>query len=174
MIDLSAGTVDTSFDAFVELDDQVLFFGGAFRSLWRTDGTVRGTVLVNAAQEPRSPGSHFQRVGNAACFMAGGQNAVDLWRSDGTAEATSFLFGQRGNVPHVGPGQMVDLDGGLLLALATTANGQELWRSDGTTGGTWRLTDRIRIDGTSSPGRCPRTRLHEPASATLRRPCTAA
>ena len=74
-------------------------FAGAGSALWRTDGTVAGTVLVKDIG-PTAPNGglgsqdeQFLRIGNRAIFFANdGVNGTYLWSSDGTDAGTVPLI----------------------------------------------------------------------------------
>jgi len=121
------------------VDDTLFFLTGDSRfdrSLWRSDGTEAGTVLIkDFFYPPRS----FTNVDGTLFF------SVDrsLWRSDGTEAGTvvvkDFAFHPR---------PLTNVDGTLFFA-ADAGVPQGLWRSDGTESGTILVKDIAPVDYSS-------------------------
>ncbi len=97
--DLSDGILTPYFSAphYAVLGDELFFqardaaHGG---ELWKTDGTVAGTVLVKDIY-PGPPDSHplwLTTAGDRVVFSANdGLHGTELWASDGTAEGTRLV-----------------------------------------------------------------------------------
>ncbi|HVR99499.1 MAG TPA: ELWxxDGT repeat protein [Thermoanaerobaculia bacterium] len=97
--DLSDGIFTPYFSApfYAALGDELFFqardtaHGG---ELWKTDGTVEGTVLVKDIF-PGTPDSHplwLTAAGDRVVFSASdGIHGTELWSSDGTAEGTQMV-----------------------------------------------------------------------------------
>ncbi len=100
--------------------------------LWRSDGTVPGTVLVRQVQDgtDHNPFLNLVPVGNTLYF----RYRTELWRTDGTPSGTTLVRDVGGQVPEDGEGSPVAA-GDLLLF----GQGNTLWRSDGTAEGTVSL-----------------------------------
>jgi ELWxxDGT repeat protein len=121
--------------------------GASGTTLWRSDGTLAGTVPVVAGPagtpgQPNDP-DDLVNVGGTLFFTAqrtgGGANERALWRSDGTPAGTREVAPGLPTPPD--PARLVAL-GDAVLFLGTTADaGRELWRSDGTPAGTYLLRD---------------------------------
>ncbi|HWM92065.1 MAG TPA: hypothetical protein VN493_14975 [Thermoanaerobaculia bacterium] len=117
------------------------------RALWRSDGTVEGTVSLTQAMSfaidasaGASPTSLAVPETGVVFFSAGAESAqpdYELWATDGTAEGTRLVKDVNPEGPSK-PGFMVTL-GGQLFFIADTPQGSELWRSDGTPEGTERV-----------------------------------
>jgi ELWxxDGT repeat protein len=133
------------------------------RELWKTDGTVAGTVLVKDIAQgtyqdlqwtgddyspvtvPRgSEPSQLTAFGTTLVFTADdGVNGTELWKSDGTAAGTTLvkdmLPGKNTeSVPLSStPSSLTPYKG----AVYFLANRDELWKTDGTTVGTTRVKD---------------------------------
>lgn len=76
----------------------LLFFtyndGANGTELWKSDGTLAGTVMVSNIRNgsASSDPSNFLPIGNILYFSANdGINGQELWRSDGTVEGTYML-----------------------------------------------------------------------------------
>lgn len=131
-------------DSFVELDG-FWFFSATHpetgRELWRTDGSMAGTVMVadihpNGDSNPKE----FTKLGEYVYFMADdGVHGSELWRTDGSSAGTQL-------VADINPGPIETLAqnfvafGNALVFNADGPNaGQQLWRTDGTASGTYRI-----------------------------------
>lgn len=115
--------------------------------LWKTNGTVAGTVQVFAF--PSDPtgntgvlGGTLQNVNGTLYFAASdGTHGDELWKSDGTAAGT-FM------VDDIDPGKAPGFNGNLTYVNGTIfftgddgTHGDELWTTDGTTAGTVMVKD---------------------------------
>lgn len=62
--------------------------GSNGRSLWKSDGTAKGTTLVAAGMSPQ-----YLTVANQTLYFGalGGTNSARLWKSDGTSSGTVLL-----------------------------------------------------------------------------------
>jgi ELWxxDGT repeat protein len=118
--------------------------GGNGPSLWRTDGTTAGTVLL--ASFPSAPRA-LTAAGSKLFFTAPSRdgNGEDLWVSDGTRPGTRPLTHFTPASPFTpGPGfEPVLHAAGAHVDFAADdgGHGWEIWQSDGTVGGTRRITD---------------------------------
>ena len=153
---LSAGTAVAS--PMVTLGNQV-FFAGDDRftgvELWKTDGSVAGTVLVKDI----SPGVRFGyvpyssyvfdlTVSNGTLYFAAGDGAQrELWKSDGTTAGTKLAV-------DVYPGATRDAEvaritayQGQMYFMARDAAGLRLFRSNGTTSGTVAVSSTFQSIG---------------------------
>ena len=119
---------------FEELNGE-LFFSSDF-SLYKTDGTDLGTVLVKGGSPDETT-----KVGGTLFFV---RNAWQLWKSDGTGPGTEMVVDlDPGPVAGASPiGDLIDFNGTLYFGFDDGVTfGRELWRSDGTVAGTERVTD---------------------------------
>ena len=112
--------------------------GANGQELWKTDGTVGGTLMVAEF----SPVSNqwpdwFQTTDTHLFFRKSGENA-GIWSSDGTADGTFRLFEDEANV-----GRASNIGGTLLFSFdhGESNIGVELWRTDGTKDGTELVKD---------------------------------
>lgn len=125
------------------------------RELWKTDGTVNGTVMVKDiypgtgsslswldTSSPKPPSAlGFTVLGNTLYFFANdGVHGLELWKTDGTETGTVL-------VKDIWVGSSVvssylQAAGEFVFFLATDGiQGYELWRSDGSPDGTTQVKD---------------------------------
>lgn len=143
--DLMPGAADSSLPLPTALGGALSFFrlnpvaAGTQVELWRSDGTVSGTVqVVNFGVLAALQGQGL-RVDNALLFfLAGPGSGTALWRTDGTASGTSFI--KRLDAAVVQPGDVRSADSGApgLFTLFDGPN-TEVWKTDGSPAGTVRL-----------------------------------
>lgn len=98
------------------------------RELWRTDGTVAGTLLfkdINSGEVGSNP-SEFQILGNKIYFRAKIGNSELLYSTDGTPESTGPA--SLSPLPTSGINRIKAGDGQLFF---TSGDRRELWRTDG-------------------------------------------
>jgi ELWxxDGT repeat protein len=110
-------------------------------SIWVTDGTLAGTVLI-------APGTKFEAGG----VLLGGKlvfsgniagTGSELFTTDGTTIGTVLVkdiyAGTTGSIP----GDFALMNGFVYFSAATAAEGRELWKSDGSPAGTTLVKDII-------------------------------
>ncbi|MDY7233056.1 ELWxxDGT repeat protein [Hyalangium rubrum] len=116
--------------------------------VWRTDGTVAGTVAMGSL-EPRTKHSVLS-VRNLAVMQGSvlfpaddGSGNLGLWKTDGTEAGTVLLkhFGVR---PAVGISLPLLVGTTLFFVTDDGVHGTELWKTDGTVEGTQLVKD-IRV-----------------------------
>ena len=120
-----------------------LFFQGSDpvtgSELWKSDGTVAGTVLVKDILPGLGIGnpSSLTVVGDTLFFAANGPGAGnELWKTDGTEAGTVMVAEIRPGTASSSP-VLLRASGGRLYFVANDGvTGSELWRSDGTAAGT--------------------------------------
>ncbi|MFM9960123.1 MAG: ELWxxDGT repeat protein [Planctomycetaceae bacterium] len=149
-------------DNLVDVDGTLFFSAFDFvhlRELWKSDGTVEGTVLVaDISTDPfsnpiGSSPQHLTNVNGTLFFVAADDlHGFELWKSDGTAEGTVLVKditpGLDGNISSISELTAV---GSTLYFSAIDEFGVELWESDGTPEGTGRVTDIAPDDANSLP-----------------------
>ncbi len=111
-------------------------------SLWRTDGTPKGTVKV--VPEPSFPnwGWVTPAATSKYIFFSGKSwKGTFLWRTDGTAKGTIPLQGSPGGAVNTFPSYLTPLGPAILFSASSPAGGGELFLSDGTRAGTKLLKD---------------------------------
>jgi ELWxxDGT repeat protein len=133
-----------------------LFFLAAFRpsngsltcSLWKSDGTTKGTTLVRILNSPcnnelpRNLTSSGKLLYLSAYETGTG---LELWKSDGTQAGTVRVKDIAPGTYGSDPRNLVDLNG-ILFFSASNGTGYELWRSDGTEAGTYLVRDILSVD----------------------------
>lgn len=135
--------------------------GGRGRELWRTDGTIEGTVLV--ADLPPLYGSNPSElvdIDGTLYFRAGTSDGGQaIYRTDGTAAGTvmvkRFAAYQAADpqslADGVGVANLTRVGRQLAFTVALHASGRELWFSDGTEAGTRLARDIVPGSGGASP-----------------------
>jgi uncharacterized repeat protein (TIGR01451 family) len=133
---------------------------GTGEELWRTDGTLAGTALVQDLRAGTGSSSPYLLtaaggLGGMAFFSAATDAAGrELWKTDGTAAGTTLV---KDILPGAGDGialtydnddvdlgqEWAALGGKVIFAATDGASGQEPWVSDGTAAGTLPLGDLL-------------------------------
>jgi ELWxxDGT repeat protein len=137
-----------SLSAFAQFGNGMLFAAddGAHGSeLWKTDGTIPGTVMVNdICAGPAGSGISSIYIFNGKAYFAAydGIHGMQLWQSNGTANGT-FMVKNIGLTPTGNgsqPGKFTSYNG--LLYFVATSDGItfSLWKTDGTSNGTVQVT----------------------------------
>ncbi|MBK7660165.1 MAG: hypothetical protein IPJ28_13935 [Betaproteobacteria bacterium] len=112
--------------------------------LWKSDGTIAGTVLVSDL----TAGAGSTAFGEAVAY--GGQllfvattaaSGSELWKSDGTAAGTVLVKDITPGATGSTPSSLTVSGDKLFLVASDATTGREPWVSDGTTAGTVRLKD---------------------------------
>jgi ELWxxDGT repeat protein len=121
---------------YFEANDLSIGNNEADHQLWRTDGTVTGTVkLVD------SPVSGVTKIGNTIYFRHfTPATGFELWSytvSDGAKMVCDVNPGPNSSYPD----NMVEFNNKLVFFSYTDALGYELWTTDGTTSGTTLIKD---------------------------------
>src|SRR5262249_22692287 len=99
--------------------------------LWKTDGTVAGTVLVKdivpgaGSSSPVNLGALGEKLFFSASDPA---NGLELWESDGTVAGTVLVKDIRPGPAGSGPNIMTSSGGKLFFAADDGRKGNELWR----------------------------------------------
>ena len=125
------------------------FYFTTYRELWKSDGTVGGTVKVEDFKLLRS----MIWADNVLYFLADdGINGPELWKSDGTASGTSLIKDIRDGLEGSAPSNLTSVNGIIYFIADDGIHGKELWKSDGTEGGTVIVKDIITSGGSSNPG----------------------
>ncbi len=123
----------------VAVVDSTAYFTASDLELWKTDGTVQGTQLVEDINTRPYSGS-FPRnltvIGSTLYFSADNGSGRGLWRTDGSGTRLLRAEGQ-----YFDPRDFAVLGDKLYFSAYTAANGRELWVSDGTSEGTRLLVD---------------------------------
>ncbi|MDB5146156.1 MAG: hypothetical protein JWQ57_176 [Mucilaginibacter sp.] len=117
--------------------------------LWKSDGTIEGTVLVKdiAPGAPSSSASNLTVYNGKVYFAANdGVNGTELWKTDGTAAGTTMVkdinparIGSNGSMP-----ANLTVVNGVLIFTGTDSDSvptSAVFKTDGTAAGTTRLTD---------------------------------
>ncbi len=163
MLELDPGTINGypngSYPSqLTDLDGALLFAAyvstGGGRELWRSDGTVAGTVRV-ADIVPGSASSGpwgLVAAGGVVYFQAATAAAGnELWRSDGTEAGTVMVVDLVPGPESSDAAPAIALGATLFFVANDAVHGWELWRTDGTAGGTAMVRDIAPGSAWSSP-----------------------
>jgi ELWxxDGT repeat protein len=111
------------------------------RELWVSDGTRKGTVLVedihpeSAAFYDYTP--ELAQVGKRVFFVADdGVHGEELWTSDGTEQGTTLVKDISAGSSSTSLGGLTNVAGTLFFPVTDPVQGHQLWTSDGTEEGT--------------------------------------
>ncbi len=123
-------------------------------SLWKSDGTDAGTVLVNDINPNSSLSAtidNFTILNNVLMFRGygGSDEGFELWKSDGTDAGTSMVKDIAPSPGSSSPRNLVAVSNSLFFTANDSINGSELWKSDGTDLGTVMIKD-INQNGSSN------------------------
>jgi ELWxxDGT repeat protein len=114
------------------------YYSIAGTKLWKTDGTLEGTVEVPgvlSASELAGVGGHlFFKMYTAGV-------GSELWKTDGTAEGTMLVSDIFPGSSSSNPDHLTNVAGTLYFKANDGTSGNELWKSDGTAAGTVRVSD---------------------------------
>lgn len=106
--------------------------------LWKSDGTMTGTVLVkdiNAGASQGSVPSELKNVNGTLFFQAGSAaNGRELWKSNGTVTGTVMVADME-PAGDSNPSEITAI-GNLAVFVTNGASGKKLWKSNGTAAGT--------------------------------------
>jgi trimeric autotransporter adhesin len=154
--DIRPGIQSITNGAFVEyfnLNGSLLFSandGINGYSLWKTDGTNAGTVMVKAGT---GIADTYQYVNGILFFVTGDKSAgFNLWKTDDTEAGTIMLKHFKLYIEeNLKPGALTNLNGTLFFMGQDFPNGAELWKTDGTVAGTVMVKDIYPGTGQSNP-----------------------
>lgn len=114
----------------------------AGRSLWRTDGTETGTVLIKDFSGYGMPSQEITSMGGYALFIAhDDEHGAELWRTNGTAEGTVLVSDIRAGSESSAINGLFRIGAVVYFMADDGVHGRELWRSDGTEIGTALVVD---------------------------------
>ncbi|WP_167547181.1 ELWxxDGT repeat protein [Stieleria maiorica] len=144
--DINTLGVSSGIEQVVRLGDESFFVaddGKHGAELWKTDGTVDGTVMVKdlLPGPDASVPADLTVLGNELYFTALDENdETDLWKTDGTESGTVKVY----DADASGVYYLTDLTASgtkLFFTAYEPATGYELWVHDGTSGGTALVKD---------------------------------
>jgi trimeric autotransporter adhesin len=101
--------------------------------LWKSDGTLAGTVLVKDIKPRpmiRPLGGSFEltNVNGTLFFANNGTNGVELWKSDGTDPGTVLVMDIFPGPASSNVNQLTNVNGTLFFTADNGTNGVELWK----------------------------------------------
>ena len=129
--------------------------------LWKSDGTIDGTVLVKdinpGSADGLASGSSLVAIGSTVYFAASdGAVGTELWKSDGTAAGTVMvkdIFPGDGIFGSSNPAGLANVNGKLFFRASSSGpSGTQPWTSDGTEVGTVQVGVMYPGGGNSQAG----------------------
>ena len=123
------------------------------RELWKSDGTLAGTVLVKdiADGDDGSAPDGLVNVNGLLFFVADdGVHGSELWASDGTEGGTLLVKDIVSGSGGSSLASLTNVSGTVFFVADDAVHGAELWKSDGTAAGTTLVSD-IAATGGSDP-----------------------
>jgi ELWxxDGT repeat protein len=145
--------------SFISYQNGLLFAAatqGEGVELWKTDGTIDGTVLVKDIY-PGSNGSfptNFTKVKDKVFFRSNHPNyGNQIWMTDGTANGTSLLKELKAGSGSASPDNLLALNDSLYFLAFNQSFQRILWSSDGSANNTNPVKNSIqgqqppKIDG---------------------------
>ncbi len=137
--------------------DGTLYFNPQSRSVWKSDGTEAGTVLLagDISTAGVSPDMAFSSANGLLYFIGWDEICgYELWKTDGTVEGTmlvkDIIPGTESGIGSYISSEYLSSDGVLFFSATNGVDGYELWKTDGTASGTMQVKD-INVSGNSSP-----------------------
>jgi ELWxxDGT repeat protein len=142
---------------FTVANNQLYFFGSDGNSatgdnqLWKTDGTVAGTVKVKDLPSFSNP-TNLTNVNGTLFFSAYDDVAgTELWKSDGTSAGTIRLKNIQPGIGSSNPANFTSVNTNLFFTAYDSTNGTELWMSNGTGAGTVLVKNIAPAADSSNP-----------------------
>ncbi len=150
-------TVGRSSGSYVVSDD-ALFFGICTSdrecALWKTDGTVTGTVSLKGF----TPGSPYLfpsqlTMVNGLLFFSACHYTIgcELWKSDGTVDGTVLIKDINPGAADTPLSDLTAISDKLYFSACDSSYGCEMWISDGTESGTVLVSDIAPGAASSDP-----------------------
>ena len=150
--DVGNKIVRGSIEDIVNVNGELYFSANAAGigvSMWKTDGTDAGTIMVWSSPSSTSPTYSMANVGGQL-FFCDNERGHELWKTDGTQAGTTKLATIGETTDDSQPQDFTPV-GNLLFFVAYTSNhGEELWKTDGTATNTQLVKD-FRPGDSSQP-----------------------
>jgi ELWxxDGT repeat protein len=145
--DINPGAGSSFPSNFTEVNHTAFFSaydGTHFMTLWASNGTHAGTVLVGDLTPGKTPyyPTYLTNVNGTLFFSAEeGTHGRELWASNGTAAGTFLVSdinpGSSGSYPQ----GLTNVNGTLFFEASDGTHGYELWESNGSATGTSLVSD---------------------------------
>jgi ELWxxDGT repeat protein len=126
--------------SFTNVDGTLYFVandGTSGNELWKSDGTVAGTVRVkdirngSSGSFPSYSVLKLSNVGGTLYFVANnGPNGYELWKSDGTAAGTVLVKDFTGDATSSNPSNITEANGRVYVVATSPQCGREIWVAD--------------------------------------------
>lgn len=135
----------------ITLGDKVLFSQGSGNSIWVSDGTDQGTMIL---EENLAGAAYLTEHQGYVYFRAFTSEAgSELWRSDGTPEGTQMVADLHPGPTGSFPKDLTSTPFGLFFRASGEKVGVELWLTAGLEEGTSLVKDIYPGTSSSYPGR---------------------
>ena len=155
---IASGTASGAPQTYAVIGSTVYFSaddGVNGRELWKSDGTLAGTVMVKniAFGSVSSNPSNLVAAGTTLYFRADAddETGVELWKSDGTEAGTVRVRDINVGSGSSNPTSITAIGNTIYFNAETAASARELWKSDGTEAGTVLVAEISAGTGDANP-----------------------
>jgi ELWxxDGT repeat protein len=125
------------------------FYFVSKQELWRSDGTLAGTIKLRSFVDVKS----VTAIGSNVYFAANdGTKGLELWKSNGTVEGTILIKDVYTGTGSSTPANFTLVNSTVYFTARSATSGLELWKTNGTAAGTVQVKDIIAGSGSSNPG----------------------
>lgn len=143
--------------SMVNVNGHVYFSTWGTTAVWKTDGTMSGTVMVQeivTSSRATAAPDELTNINGLLFFRAlRGTDGRELWMSNGEAAGTRIVERLGGTASSLPDDPILVVSGTAYFAATKGASGTELWKSDGTAEGTQLVKDIRPGVGSSNPWR---------------------
>jgi ELWxxDGT repeat protein len=125
------------------------FYYVSKQELWRSDGTLAGTIKLRSFADVKS----VTAIGSTVYFAANdGSTGMEVWKSNGTVAGTVLVKDIYAGTGGSTPSNFTLVNTTVYFTARNATSGLELWKTNGTAAGTVLVKDIISGSGSSNPG----------------------